>query len=139
MKRIIPPGVLGAVSHSAARSGGSRRAVRAGHPSRWNRCRLANVIRQELLRNDGVFGVAVKDLATGQSAYVNADVLFPPASLYKTSVMYEFYRQKKAGRVSVDDVLTEAPYDYDNEGTNMVGLSGASIAAGTVLQLMILD
>jgi beta-lactamase class A len=97
---------------------------------------LADVIQRALPSNGGTFGIAVQNLTTGQTALLNADAFFPTASLYKTGVMYEFYRQKKAGRLSVDDMLTEQPYDYDDEGTNLVGLPGSRIAAGTALQLM---
>jgi len=84
----------------------------------------------------GTFGIAVKSLTTGEIALVNADTPFPSASLYKTAVMYEFYRQKQLGRVSVNDVLTERSYDYEDDGANLVGLPGAQVSAGTALQLM---
>ena len=96
---------------------------------------LGRLIESELPPG-GVFGVAVQNLNTGQSAAMNATTFFPTASLYKTGVMYEFYRQKKDGQVSVDDVLTEQPYDYDDEGTNLVGYPGSRISAGWALTLM---
>jgi beta-lactamase class A len=84
----------------------------------------------------GTFGVAVKSLTTGETALINADAPFPSASLYKTAVMYEFYRQKALGQVSVNDVLTEQSWDYEDDGANLVGQPGAQVAAGTALQLM---
>jgi beta-lactamase class A len=93
---------------------------------------------QEALPNDGSeFGIAIQGLRTGRTALINADARFASASLFKLGVMYEFYRQKKAGLVSVNDVLTETAADHDDEATSLLGPPGTHVAAGVALQLMI--
>lgn len=92
---------------------------------------------QAVLPDDGsVFGIAVQGLDSGRTALINADSRFAAASLYKLGVMYDFYRQKEAGQVSVNDVLTETAADHDTEATSLLGPPGTQTAAGTALQLM---
>ncbi len=50
---------------------------------------------------DGVLGVAVKDLTTGQTFLVNEDIVFPQASSIKIPILIELYRQAQAGRISL--------------------------------------
>jgi beta-lactamase class A len=63
---------------------------------------LEAVIRSHVPDGVGTFGVAVKDLSTGRTAFVNPDEVFETASLYKLYVMVELYRQDRSGRVSLD-------------------------------------
>jgi beta-lactamase class A len=92
---------------------------------------------QDALPNDGsVFGIAIQGLSSGRTVLLNADASFPTASLYKLGVMYEFYRQKKLGLVSVNDVLTETEANHDTEAESLLGPPGTQVAAGTALQLM---
>jgi len=56
----------------------------------------------------GVLGVSVKHLGTGESASINGDRLFPTASVFKVPVLVEFYRQVDRGLLSPQEqvVLT---------------------------------
>ena len=53
-------------------------------------------------RVDGTIGVAVKELAGGVEVLVNADELYPTASVMKVPVLFELYRQAEAGTVDLD-------------------------------------
>ena len=46
---------------------------------------------------DGVLGVALTDLTTGQQLLHNADQVFPTASVIKLAVLAELYRQEQQG------------------------------------------
>jgi len=79
---------------------------------------LADLVRKYLGDQRGVFGVAIKDLDSGQGVLVNADREFPAASLFKLSVMYEIYRERDAGRLALADLLPlSANYARQDLGT----------------------
>lgn len=44
-------------------------------------------------RYEGVMGVAVKDLTTGEAILINGDEVFPVASTIKVPILVEFYRR----------------------------------------------
>jgi beta-lactamase class A len=67
---------------------------------------LAAIVQQQLGEQRGLFGVAIKDLDTGQGVLVQADREFPAASLFKLLVLYEVYRQRDLGRLSFTERLT---------------------------------
>lgn len=64
---------------------------------------LAEKLQQKLERIaadfDGVLGVAVQDLRSGQTFRVQADVVFPQASSIKIPILIELYRQAQQGRI----------------------------------------
>jgi beta-lactamase class A len=70
---------------------------------------LVALVEQHLGGLPGIFGVAIKALAGGHGVLVNADRPFPAASLFKLPVMYEVYRQRDAGRLSLAEQLTMTP------------------------------
>lgn len=51
----------------------------------------------------GTMGVAVRDIATGQTISINGDRLFPLASAYKIPILVEVFRQVEAKKFSLDD------------------------------------
>lgn len=55
---------------------------------------------------DGTYGVAVLDLKDGQTVSINADRVFPTASLYKVLVMYRVYQAMEQGTLSAADKIT---------------------------------
>ncbi len=57
-------------------------------------------------RLDGVLGYAIKDLSTGESFYLNADLVFPTASSIKLTVLLELLRQVEEGKLSLDEKHT---------------------------------
>ncbi len=54
----------------------------------------------------GKVAVAVKNLKTGESFYLNADTAMPTASLIKLPIMVETYWQAKEEKVKLDTTLT---------------------------------
>ncbi len=55
---------------------------------------------------DGVLGYAIKDLATGEAFYRNADLVFPTASSIKLTVWLELMRQAQEGKLSLEEKHT---------------------------------
>ena len=54
----------------------------------------------EVDRNlDGVLGVAIEDLTSGQKFVLRGDEVFPQASSIKIAVLAELYRQAQAGKL----------------------------------------
>jgi beta-lactamase class A len=67
---------------------------------------LAKNIEALTKAHKGKVAVAVKNLATGESYYLNADDVMPTASLIKFPIMIEAYYQAKEGKVKLDDMIT---------------------------------
>ncbi len=66
---------------------------------------LIDAIKEQAEGFDGVLGVSVKHLGTGEEASHNGDRLFPTASVFKVPVLVEFFRQTEAGTLSPDEVV----------------------------------
>jgi beta-lactamase class A len=64
--------------------------------------RLAKLART----HHGKVAIAVKNLDSGETAYVDADEVFPTASLIKFPVMLEVYMQVREGKVKLEDMVT---------------------------------
>jgi beta-lactamase class A len=55
---------------------------------------------------DGVMGVSIKDLTTGNSVSVNGDERFLAASSIKIPILIELHKKAKAGTLNLDDSVT---------------------------------
>lgn len=66
---------------------------------------------------DGVMGIFVKDLTSGQTFAVNADTIFPQASSIKIPLLIELMRQAQSGKIDLRDRL-------DIHRSGLVGGSG---------------
>jgi len=66
---------------------------------------------------DGVLGIGVKDLTTGETFYLNGDVVFPQGSSIKIPVLLELLRQDQAGTLKLSERL-------EVKRAQMVGGSG---------------
>jgi beta-lactamase class A len=55
---------------------------------------------------DGVIGVAILDLSTGQKYFLHADEVLPTASSIKIAILAEFYRQVQQGKLKFTDLYT---------------------------------
>ena len=55
---------------------------------------------------DGVLGVAILDLTTGQKYMLHADEVLPTASSIKIAVLAELYRQSQQGKIKLGDLYT---------------------------------
>jgi len=52
---------------------------------------------------DGVLGVSIKHLDTGENAGIRGRTIFPTASVFKVPVIVEYFRQKDAGNLTDAD------------------------------------
>ena len=52
---------------------------------------------------DGVMGLAVKDLTSGEEFFIHADEVMPQASSIKITILAELYRQAQAGKLKLTD------------------------------------
>ena len=78
---------------------------------------------------DGVLGVGIEDLATGQKFLLRADAVFPQASSIKIAVLAELYRQNQlaahgtAGKARLSDLYTMQSADLVADSDIMGGLT----------------
>lgn len=94
---LVPAGLLLVLVGLAPNRTPVAAAALGGDPA------LEEVIRSHIPAGLGTFGIAVKDLSSGRTAYVNPDEVFETASLYKLFVMVELYRQRTAGTLSFSE------------------------------------
>jgi beta-lactamase class A len=98
---------------------------------------LAEGVQKEIATSNGRFGIAIKDLNTGQTLLMNDRMSFSAASLFKLPVMYEVFRQRQLGNINFDAELTvtDAMAQYDL-GT-LTWPIGTRVTVGTALERMI--
>lgn len=85
----------------------------------------------------GTMGVAAKDLATGETVFVNADVSFPTASVIKVAVMVEVFHQVAEGRLRHADAITlEDSAKVGGSGVLRRLHGGLVLTIGDLLDLM---
>src|SRR5256885_393539 len=78
----------------------------------------------EVDRNlDGVLGVAIEDLTTGQKYLLHADEVFPQASSIKIAVLAELYHQAQQGKLKLTDLYTVQSSDLVPDSNIMLGLT----------------
>lgn len=65
--------------------------------------KLAKQLQQMAAEFDGVMGLAVKDLGTGETFFANADTVFPQASAIKIPILLELFRQDQAGMLKLEE------------------------------------
>ncbi|MGQ9802144.1 MAG: serine hydrolase [Candidatus Saccharicenans sp.] len=54
---------------------------------------------------DGLLGLAIKDLSTGQTIFINENEIFPQASSIKIAILMEVLKQAEEGRLRLDDFI----------------------------------
>lgn len=78
---------------------------------------------------DGVLGVAIEDLSTGQRFLLHGDSIFPQASSIKIAVLAELYRQAhlssqgESGKAKLTDLYTVRAVDLVQDSDIMGGLT----------------
>ena len=72
---------------------------------------------------DGVMGVAVLDLTSGQKFLLRGDQVFPQASAIKIAVLVELYAQAQAGTLKLTDLYTMRSDDLVADSYVMAGLT----------------
>jgi beta-lactamase class A len=83
---------------------------------------------QEDLRNvdrklDGIMGLAVKDLASGDTFFINPDEIMPQASSIKIAILANLYLQAQRGRVKLNDEYVVRKEDLVPGSDIMLGLT----------------
>jgi len=72
---------------------------------------------------DGVLGVAILDLTTGQKSLLHPDEVFPQASSIKIAVLAELYHQAQTGKLKLTDLYTVQSSDLVSDSYIMGGLT----------------
>jgi len=72
---------------------------------------------------DGVIGVAIEDLPTGQKLLLREDEVFPQASSIKIAVLAELYHQAQTGKNKLADLYTVQSSDLVADSDIMNGLT----------------
>ena len=67
--------------------------------------KLAAAVHEVETSLDGVLGVALKDLKTGQTLLINEREVFPQASSIKIAVLLETFKQAEEGRLKLDEFI----------------------------------
>lgn len=67
---------------------------------------LKNTVENSLKGTEGTYGVAVRNLITNESYYLNEKKTFEVGSLYKLWIMATVYRQIQEEKISEDEALT---------------------------------
>src|SRR5712692_4198713 len=80
---------------------------------------------------DGVLGVAILDLTTGQKYLLHADEVLPTASSIKIAILAELYRQAQQGKIKLGDLYTLQSSDLVSGS----GIAGALTPGVTRLTL----
>jgi beta-lactamase class A len=83
--------------------------------------KLEATVREVDQNLDGVLGVAILDLSTGQKYLFHADEILPTASSIKIAILAEFYRQVQQGKLKFTDL-------YTLQQADLVGGSGIAEA-----------
>ena len=72
---------------------------------------------------DGVLGVAILDLTSGQTFFLHGDEVFPQASSIKVAVLAALYRQAQDGKLKLTDLYTVQASDMVPDSYIMLGLT----------------
>ena len=72
-------------------------------PKNKNVAEVKEAIIKELAKQPGIYGLAFKDLSTGEEILINEHEVFHAASTMKTPVMIEVFKQAKEGKFSLTD------------------------------------
>ena len=72
---------------------------------------------------DGVLGVAIEDLATGQKYLLHENEVFSQASSIKIAILAELYQQAQQGKLKLTDLYTVRTSDLVDDSAIMNGLT----------------
>jgi beta-lactamase class A len=113
-------------------------AICALTPTRARAEGLSERLMPLIQAHKGKVAVAVKHLDTGEEFYFHADEAMPTASLIKTAVMVETYRQAGEKRVDLGEMLTVRAEDRVPGSGILTQLSpGLSLSLRDAVRLMI--
>lgn len=101
------------------------------------RAKLAAEIERIANGLDGVLGVAIKDLTTGEEISFNAQLTFPTGSSIKIPVLIELYKQAAAGKYQLTDQRWVEGKDRTG-GSGVLNLFGAHTSSLSLRDLAVL-
>ena len=117
MRRVIV--VLALMASAAAQTAPNTRAAK--QQVLWQKLEASITDVDRSL--DGVMGVAIEDLNSGQKYLLRGDDVFPQASSIKIAVLAELYRQAQQGKLKPTDVYTVKASDLVADSPIMNGLT----------------
>jgi beta-lactamase class A len=85
--------------------------------------KLESSIRDVDQNLDGVMGVAIEDLTTGDQFFLHENEVFAQASSIKIAVLAELYRQAQQGKLKLTDLYTVQTSDLVPDSEIMGGLT----------------
>ena len=85
--------------------------------------KLESSIQQVDLHLDGVMGVAIEDLTTGDHYFLHEDEVFAQASSIKITVLANLYLQAQQGKLNLTDLYTVQSSDLVPDSDIMDGLT----------------
>jgi beta-lactamase class A len=85
--------------------------------------KLQNSIEQVDQHLDGVMGVAIEDLTTGEHYFLHEDEVFAQASSIKITVLANLYLQAQQGKLKLTDLYTVQSSDLVPDSDIMNGLT----------------
>lgn len=131
MKAIIGVLLLGFCWSACAQSGASSCCPTA--PTHEKQAVLWKKLQDRILeidnKLDGVMGVAIRDLTSGETYLLHGDDIFPQASSIKITVLAELYAQEQRGRrgqqsvARLNDLYTVRKEDLVPDSFIMLGLT----------------
>lgn len=88
---------------------------------------------------DGVLGLALKDLETGGTFFLNEREVFPQASSIKIAILFELFKQAEEGRLKLDEfvALDEARKVEGSGVLFLLGRPGISLSLRDLAVLMV--
>ncbi len=102
-----------------------------------NEARLREAVFAPFRGVPGRFGIAVKDLATGQSVNLNERFPFQAASLYKLPVMYDVLKLRDMNLLLLNDEMTISSEDASMDLGSLPWPVGTRVTIGTALERMV--
>jgi beta-lactamase class A len=87
----------------------------------WHK--LQDQLREVDQKLDGVMGLALKDLTSGEEFFINADEIMPQASSIKIAILANVYLQAQQGKLKLSDEYTVRKEDLVPGSDIMLGLT----------------
>lgn len=91
---------------------------------------LKAVVEEELLGTRGTYGIAVKNLKTGEAYYSREHRIFAPASLYKLWIMAIIFDRLQNGQLKEEDILSKTIPSLNSEFD--ISSEYAELTSGTI-------
>jgi len=101
------------------------------------RAKLQRDLQQIAAGLDGVMGIAVRDLTSGETFFVNADTTFPQASSIKIPILIELYHQAQAGTLKLEERV-ELKRELMTGGSGVLQRFGDATSALSLRDLAVL-